>query len=267
MQTTRVRRFARGFALAAAAYLLVAYLVLPACWRHYEHLPAMERLPKVTRAPDGLPADPLNVALVGAGADVHRAFAAAGWSPADPLTLRSALAIAAGVVFRRPDPRAPVSTLLLFGRPQDLAFEKDVGGSPRARHHARFWRTDVQAAGARPVWVGAATFDRSVGVSRTTGQITHHIAPDVDAERDGLVRDLETAGRLTTLYHVTGVGPTLNGRNAGGDRWFTDGELAVAVLAPDGTPGARPVPVLPSPAPIVVKNQLWAWLRPALAGR
>jgi hypothetical protein len=262
----KVRRVAQRLLVALAAYLALAYLVLPVFWRHYEHLPAMEPMPKRTLAPDGLPGDPLNVALIGTEADVQRAFAAAGWHPADPITLRSALAIAAGVVFDRADPEAPMSELLLFGRRQDLAFEKAAGESPRKRHHVRFWRTELHGDGHRPVWIGAATFDRSVGLSHTTGQITHHIAPDVDVERDGLMHDVAAAGRMKALFYVTGVGPTLTAWNGGGDRWFTDGELAVGVLAPEGTPGTQPVHVLPTPTPVVIKNQFWAWLRPVLAG-
>src|SRR5262249_26165876 len=159
-------------------------------------------------------------------------------------------------------PEAPVSDLFLFGRRQDLAFEKDVGGSPRERNHVRFWKTNLQTDGDRSVWVGAATFDRGVGLSHTTGQITHHIAPDIDQERDQLVHDLEAAHRLTKLYFVTGVGPTVNGRNGGGDRYFTDGELAVGVLSPES--GAAKLLVLPDPTPVMIKNQLWSWLRPAL---
>jgi hypothetical protein len=261
-----VRRTGRTILVVLSLYAALAYLVLPSFWRHYEHLPAMASMPKITRAPDGLPGDPLNVALVGTEADVQRAFAAARWYPADPITLRSALAIAGGVVLHRPDPDAPVSTLLLFGRREDLAFEKDVGGSPRERNHVRFWRTDLDDHG-RPVWVGAATFDRGVGFSHTTGQITHHIAPDIDVERDTLMHDLEAAGRLTALYFVTGVGPTLNGRNGGGDRYFTDGELAVGVLTPADSTGTRRAEVLPNPTLVVLKNQFWNWLRPALSER
>jgi hypothetical protein len=158
----------------------------------------------MTRAPDGLPGDPLNVALIGSEADIQRAFAAAGWHPADPITLRSSLAIAGSVVLDRPDPEAPMSTLLLFGRHQDLSFEKDIGRSARGRNHV---------------------------------------------ERDTLMRDLEAAGRITTLYDVTGIGPTLMGRNGGGDRYFTDGELAVGVLAPEGEIGKRPPERLPNPTP------------------
>ena len=250
--------------MAIGVYLVLAYLVVPMFWRHYEHLSAMASLPKITHAPDGLPGDPLNVALIGTERAVQRAFAAAGWHPADPITLRTSLGIAEGVVFDRPDPDAPVSSLLLFGRRQDLAFEKDVGGSPRERNHARFWRTMLRFDGERPVWVGAATFDRGVGISHTTGPSTHHIAPDIDAERGTLVHDLEAAHQLTQLFYVTGVGPTVNGRNGGGDRYFTDGELAVGVLAPEGTVEERPLEVLPSPTPVLIKNQFWAWLRPLL---
>ncbi len=259
-------RLARWVALGIGFYLALAYLVLPQFWRHYEHMPALASMPKVTRAPDGRPGDPLNVALAGSEADVRHAFAAAGWHPAEPITLRSSLAIGESVVLGRPDPDAPVSSLFLFGRRQDLAFEKDVGTSARERNHVRFWRTDLTTDGERPVWVGAATFDRGVGLSHTTGQITHHIGADIDAERDTLMHALEAEGRLTALYYVTGVGPTINGRNGGGDRYYTDGELAVGVLAPEGSAGKRRPEVLPSPAPVVIKNQLWSWLRPLLDG-
>jgi len=263
--TVRRRHVGRALLLVLAAYLVLAYLALPDFWRHYEHLPALAAMPKVTRAPNGLPGDPLNVGLVGTEAEIQRAFPAAGWHPADPITLRSSLGIAESVVLDRPDPDAPVSTLELFGRKQDLAFEQDLGRSARERNHVRFWRTDLTDDGGRPVWIGAATFDRGVGLSHTTGQITHHIAPDIDAERDRLMDDLVRGGQLATLFAVTGIGPTLNGHNGGGDRYFTDGELDVGVLAPAHAVGTRPVDVLQSPVPVVIKDQFWKWLRPVLA--
>ena len=76
--------------------------------------------------------------------------------------------------------------------------------------------------------------------------------------------DLERAARLTHVFQVTGVGPTVNGRNGGGDRYFTDGELAVGVLAPAGEDGVQPAGVLSPPVPVQIKNQFWSWLRPAL---
>src|SRR5262249_56230295 len=139
---------------------------------------------------------------------------------------------ASSVASDRPDPAPPGGPLLRFGRRQDLAFERDVGRSARERNHVRLWRTDLRAHGDRAVWIGAATFDRGVGLSHTTAQITHHIAPDIDVERDTLMRDLDDAGQLTTLYAVTGVGPTLDGRNGGAHPHFPPPQLHLPVLAP-----------------------------------
>lgn len=254
--------------LLLAAYGLVAYVLLPRAWRHHEHLPAMATLPVRTLAPDGLPGDPLNVTLIGDEAQVRGAFAAAGWSAAVPVTLRSGARIAESVLLDRPDRDAPVSPLLLWGRPEDLAFEREVGSSARERHHVRFWRSPLHSDGGRPVWVGAASFDRGVELSRRTGQVTHRIAPDLDAERDRVIDDLDAAGRLLRIFAVSGMGPTLAGRNGGGDRFFTDGELYVGELIEAIDAGTSPdrAERLPSPPLVVVKDTLWSWLEPALAG-
>jgi hypothetical protein len=186
--TLRQRSRWRGpLRLAGAAlllYLLAAYVVLPLAWkRETARHSALLDAPRITHTVDGIPGDPVNLALLGSEAEVVRGMHAAKWFPADPITLASSLRIAVDSVLRRPDDDAPVSTLELFGRKQDLAFEQPVGDSPRQRHHVRFWRWDRLEQG-RQVWFGAATYDESVGLSHTTGQITHHIGPDVDAERD-----------------------------------------------------------------------------------
>jgi hypothetical protein len=184
-------------------------------------------------------------------------MARSGWDPADPVTLRTSLEIAGSVIRDRPYPDAPVSPLFVFGRKQDLAFEKPVGDNARRRHHVRFWKAPELGRDGLPLWIGAVTFDRSVGLSHRTGQITHHIAPDVDAERDGLVDDLRRAGRLRVIYQVTGVGATLFGRNGGGDPYYTDGEIRVLVLVRGGVPNEA-VPVeLPSPPLIEWKDRIW----------
>src|SRR4051794_25199256 len=178
-------------ALLLLVYLAVAYLVMPGLWRRYDHRhPSLEDVPGITHTAAGIPGDPLNVALVGTQADLIKAMIAAKWSPADALSLKSSLEIAVDAVFKRPDPDAPVSNLFLFGRKEDLAFEQEVTDNPRHRHHVRFWHTDKLDADGRPVWVGSAAYDERVGMSRTTGQITHVTAADVDTERDYLFQCL-----------------------------------------------------------------------------
>ena len=123
----------------------------------------------------------------------------------------------------------------------------------------RFWQVLDAGADGRPLWLGAATFDRSVGVSHYTGQITHHVAPDIDAERDQLVADLKSAGMVEASYSVSGVGPTVFARNGGGDPYFTDGEVAVERLAAGCRAVVAPA-TQPAPPAVAVKNRLFGWL-------
>ena len=105
---------------------------------------------------------------------------------------------------------------------------------------------------------------RGVGLSHYTGAVTHHIAPDIDAERDGLIGDLVKAELVEALYQITGIGPTLNGRNGEGDRYFTDGEIHFARLVPDGRKSTAPPRVLASPPLVELKDQLWDAAKNAL---
>lgn len=109
----------------------------------------------------------------------------------------------------------------------------------------------------RPVWLGSASMDRSVGLNDYNGQFTHHIAPDIDAERDKLIADLIAAKMVTTTYEVSGVGPTLDGRNGEGDLYYTDGEIHIAVLSPDGKPVSGPPQVLSEKPLILLNDGVW----------
>ena len=173
----------------------------------------------------GVPGDPLNVAFHGTERSLLTMMTGSGWDPADAITWRSALHIAVASLRRRSYPDAPVSGLYVKGRKQDFAFEQEVGDATR-RHHVRFWKLDKQDALDRPLWVGAATRDVSIGVSHTSGLPTHHIAPNIDAERDKLADDLQAAGGVTVEW-IDGFQPASEGRNAAGDRFVTDRRLAV----------------------------------------
>jgi hypothetical protein len=216
--------------LLALFWVMAAYVIVPQLWaRHFRHHPFFEPAARLTQTGDGHPGDPINIGLVGSEEDVLRAMAAAGWFPADPITLASSARIAADTVLHHPDNDAPVSNLFLFGRKQDLAFEQPLTGGPGRRHHVRFWRLDELYQG-RNGWLGAATFDTSVGLSHTTGQITHHIAPDVDAERDRLAQELQAAGVVQSVEWKDGFHAELEGRNGGGDPWHSDGRLLIVSL-------------------------------------
>ena len=228
----RFEKVVLAVAGALLLYLAVAYVVLPLTWTHYvRRHPSLDDMPGITQTTRGIPGDPLNVALIGTEKELKQIMVAAKWYPADPLTLRSRLEIADATVLKRPYEDAPVSNLYLFGRKEDLAFEQPVGNNPRHRHHVRFWRSEKSDPDGRPMWVGSAIYDKRVGLSRTTGQITHVTAPDINVERDYLFGCLQQTGDLAEVYVVAHFHKILKGRNGGGDPWYTDGNLNVGVIA------------------------------------
>ena len=260
-------RLERALLLALAiviAYTLLAYLALPALWTHYEHQKGLANLPMVTRTAQGIPGDPINVGLIGDNRDILCAMQAAGWYPADPVTLRSSIEIAGSVLLDRPYRDAPVSPLFYRDRREDLAFEKPDGNSADHRHHVRFWKVLDEGEEKRPVWLGAVTFDRSVGVSRYTGAITHHIGADIDAERKLLAADLEAASLVDAKYQVTGIGPTVSGRNGGGDPYYTDGEVWILRLVVACQKRSGPAAVIASPSATEIKDRIWYRIAQAL---
>jgi hypothetical protein len=254
---SRLERFLLAALGVVLSYAALAYLVLPAFWTHYEHQKGLANLPMVTRTAQGIPGDPVNVGLIGDIKDVVCAMHESGWYPADPITLRSSIEIVGSVLLDRPYRDAPVSNLYYLGRREDLAFEKPDGTSPDRRNHVRYWKVLDAGEEKRPVWLGAATLDRGVGVSHYTGAITHHIDADIDAERLFLATSLEAAGMVEAKYQVTGIGPTMNGRNGGGDRYDTDGEVWILRLVEACRKRDGPAVTIPSPAATEIKDQLW----------
>lgn len=254
---SRLRRASAILLVAMAFYILLAYIVLPALWTHHEHQKGLAGLEMVTRTAQGIPGDPINVGLIGGMADIVCAMHMAGWYPADPITLKSSIEIVGSVLLDRPYKDAPVSNLYYLGRREDLAFEKPIGASADRRNHVRYWKVLDEGEEKRPVWLGAATMDRGVGISHYTGAITHHIDADIDLERKTWAGNLEAAGMVTARYQVTGIGPTLAGRNGGGDLYFTDGEVWILRLVEACRKNTAKVEILPSPLATEIKDQIW----------
>jgi hypothetical protein len=185
------------------------------------------------RTGDGLLGDPINIAIHGSRKQLIEAMTKAGWKQAEPLNFQTSLKMSYAAVFGAAYPSAPVSSLFLFNRKQDLAFEKELDGNPRKRHHARFWETPEHwwlPGGYQAKWLGAATFDEHVGLSLFTGQITHKIDADVDSERDFVIetlRQCHAAGNIDFVKHFT---TSFHARNGGGDMIHTDGTLPFITL-------------------------------------
>lgn len=206
-------------------WFILAYGSLPRLWSHHEHKKIGSRDQIQSYTAQDIPGDPINLHLKGGQAAITCAFKRAGWSVADPVSLPSAIEIASSVILQRPYPQAPVSPLYVQDRMQTIAFEKDEGKSADKRHHVRIWQV------GNTDWLGAATFDRGVGLSLFTLQITHHIGPDVDTERDSAGKLLTESGATPGGTESSRITPNQWQRNGGGDRYRTDGNIKIYTLA------------------------------------
>lgn len=182
--------------------------------------------------------DPLNVIVVGSFETLLSSFIRSGWHLTQPLTAGSSWTTFEDFLLDRPYVTAPVSPLYVFGRRQDLAFQK-ARASLSYRNHVRLWLTSLVLDG-KPVWLGQIS--RDVGVkltTRTWNLTTHVIAPDVDETRDYLAAMLAQAQSVAKVGWVAGVGAvpaSAPRRTLTGDPYYTDGRRVVVVLADEPTP-------------------------------
>lgn len=237
-------------------YILAAYVLIPATIRAYRKLIPPRHLPVYSTTPDGFACDPVNVAVIGTRAQLIRAMEDAGWYMADSHSLHNVARLIITTILHQPYRRAPMSSLYLFGRHQDLGFEVDVSDKFAHRHHVRFWATtfdpvqEGRSLDANSIhwfgqheahrhidreeqllWLGAATKDTGMAFIRHNAQITHMIHPDTDAERDLIVEQLQIDGakleaelRIMEAYKLT--------NRVWRGYLQTDGKLKVVRLAP-----------------------------------
>ncbi len=211
---------------------------------------ALEALPCCTtdKADQDL-GDPLNLVVIGSPADVYYAFIRAGWDETETIhgssLWKTAVSFLTGSEYRY----SPVSALYVFGRPQDVAFQK-ARDNIHERNHLRLWMSDLRWEGF-PVWIGQISRDIGVRFTRRT-ITTHKIDPDVDETREFLHEDLAYSQALARVGYVGGVGAAAIDEPRGnltGDPYFTDGHRVVLwvssrPVALDGieTLDWRPVP-------------------------
>jgi LssY C-terminus len=216
--------------LLVVFWVLLTYLLLPRVHRILTRLYVPGYFIGRARTSDGLLGDPVNLALRGHEAQIHAAMTRAGWTRADDVTLRSGLRILTSTLTRRSYHEAPVSPLHLFDRQQDFAYQQEVAGSPSKRHHVRFWRCPdgwMLPGGYTVGWLAAGTYDKSVGLSLFTLQVTHKIEEDTDIERDYIVETVKKGSPEVDVEVIENFSTGYHSRNGGGDLIITDGDLPI----------------------------------------
>lgn len=230
-------------------YVLGAYVLVPAIIRLYRIVRPADHLPLYCVTPDGFASDPLNIGIIGTRRQLITGMEKAGWYVADPHSLRNTIREALSTVYGWHYPNAPVSSLYLFGRKQDIAFEIPVKGEVAGvRHHVRFWATTYEnkrplsfhtiqwqhrrekVYGDNLLWVGAASLDSGVNFIRHNLQLTHMIDPDTNKERELIIRQLRDR-KLAQKVSIIKLGEPyrLINRVINGSL-HTDGRMAVVSL-------------------------------------
>lgn len=214
-------------------WLTTAYYLLPRIHRFLSKIYVPNYFIGRARTADGLLADPVNLAIRGSVDDLMDSMKQAGWSLADPITLKTSMRTISATLRRKSYEKAPVSDLFVYGKKQDFAFQKEVDGDPAKRHHVRFWSVEKDVylpGGYRVDWVAGATYDDSVGFSIFTLQITHRIDGDVDFERDLVAQTLKRSKLYKSSQRIEGFFPEYRHRNGGGHKYFTDGSMVIVDL-------------------------------------
>ena len=171
------------------------------------------------------PSDITNLLLIGPAESVRAAFADAGWLEAAGLSVSSKLETFRAIAEQRGYKEAPVSVLLLDGRPPDMVFEK-LNNTFAKRHHLRIWKRPALYRGS-DVWAVAATHDTGIDFSESDRTFIHRIDSNIDRERDKVVTDLVFTGRVDAFQLFDRAAVPKTSENATGDRIETDGRIAI----------------------------------------
>ncbi len=203
------RRIPAGVAFFVT-YVLAAYVLIPAAIRFVRLFVKPRHLPIYSITPDGFASDPVNVGIIGTRDQIEQAMTKAGWATADKHSIGNVYREVISVIFRQPYPTAPMSSLYLMGRKQDIGFEIQIEDRLGHRHHVRFWATTFKEDGGftndnihwfhrktidtpadkQLLWLGAASKDIGLALIKHNAQLTHMIHPDTNRERDLIVDQL-----------------------------------------------------------------------------
>ncbi|MFZ2125888.1 MAG: LssY C-terminal domain-containing protein [Candidatus Saccharimonadales bacterium] len=214
-------------------WFILAYIFIPRLHRVLTKLYIPDYFIGRIRTGDGLLSDPVNLAFIGGEEELHDAMQKAGWVLADKLSARSSLKMILATIFRRSYHTAPVSNAYLFGNLQSFTYQQDINGKTNARHHVRFWKVPdgwIMPGGYKADWLAAGTFDRAIGISYFTLQLTHKIASDTDIERDYIVKTIKEHSRPKEIQVIKNYFSAYHHRNSGGDSIMTDGALPIIKL-------------------------------------
>jgi len=146
------------------------------------------------------PIDLVNLIYIGSEEEVSRAFAAAGWTGAQPNSMHATVKVMRAIAENRGLSEAPMRMLLLDGEEPHMQLQQSLDTFAK-RDHLRIWARNEQIEG-RQVWASSATRDLAAVFALHPFGFTHQIQDDVDLERDQVVGDLAFTGCVDSVAYV-----------------------------------------------------------------
>lgn len=187
-------------------------------------------IPRRVQDQQGNPGDMVNFAIIGTQDQVQKAFTAAGWTGVDKTTQDAIVHGLLATLSHEAYTEMPMSVLYLFSRPQDLSYARaDPLAVAAIRHHLRVWKS-TEMIENKPLWVGSATHDNGFEKDQRNGDVTHHIDPNIDEERDFIEQSFAAAGVMSGAAYVTPANPLKTAVTATGGSFHSDGRIVVIAL-------------------------------------
>jgi hypothetical protein len=195
----------------------------------------LEELPCCTTNANGDQyGDPLNLILVGEGNDILTALIRRDWHATEMFWSQALMRTIKSFLYGERYRYSPISPLYVYGRRQDIGFQK-ARGTIHERNHMRLWQSPIRFRGKK-VFVGQISRDIGVKFTLKSPTIsTHVIDPDVDEARRYLAEDLAYSQAVAGIGYVKGVGGATREAprmNLVGDPFYTDGLRVVLFFEP-----------------------------------
>jgi len=187
------------------------------------------RLPKFTETMSGRNQEPISIMIIVKNEkNLVESMKKAGWTLADPISIRSVAKAFKAALMNESYQQAPVTPSFWNALPLDFAFEKETAKhSIRQRHHIRLWKTGWRLPDGDWQYVGTASFDNGINWLH----FSHSIAPAIDVERQTLLSDCIKANIISDFSETAFVPPAM-GANFSGDTFFSDGKIVILYLNP-----------------------------------
>jgi undecaprenyl-diphosphatase len=189
-----------------------------------------KNLPKVSESISSVPAEPINIVVVGNRETLDNAFTNSGWYLLDDPSFKSYTKIITSLVFKQPYPQTPGLPVFWDTLPSPFSYGQPTSvNSVGSRHHVHFWETNYITQTGETIWLGTAHFDEAIKKKYKIILPFHRTQLIVDEERENIKSTLEKNGYLQSFEKINLTG-LLYGTKKSGNNFLTDGQAYILYL-------------------------------------